>query len=98
MICEPAVAFDLEDNNQTLKKNIESDVEKGWKAMLSLFFKNRGIKPSSKTANRRDHWRFNARCTLKVKPVIPICSIPLVAWLAETLCKLVLGWKKVPTL
>lgn len=44
MICEPAVAFDLQDNNQTLKKNIESDVEKGWKAMLSLFFKDRGDK------------------------------------------------------
>ncbi|MDC5838782.1 urease accessory protein UreD [Vibrio europaeus] len=44
MICEPAVAFDLNENNQILKNNIESDLEKGWKAMLSLLFRDRGDK------------------------------------------------------
>ncbi|KJY81908.1 urease accessory protein ureD [Vibrio galatheae] len=44
MMCEPAVAFDIDDKNQTLKNSIESDVELGWKAILSLLFKDRGDK------------------------------------------------------
>jgi urease accessory protein len=87
MICEPAVAFDLGDNNQTLKKNIESDVEKGWKAMLSLLFKDRGDKTVIKDRQQKGPLAFSALCIPKGKRAIPICYIHPAVWSVATLCK-----------
>ncbi|NOI74311.1 urease accessory protein UreD [Vibrio coralliilyticus] len=44
MMCDPAVAFAIENNNQRLDKLIQSDTESGWKAKLKLLFTDRGDK------------------------------------------------------